>query len=298
MASGGGGGSGGSGGGGAGPSGAEPSNWLSEWRERTPLLTRCALFVVLPVSALSLLLGGAALTGNVPLLTVRGLQLWRPFTALLDLGPFFTLLFVVLMLATQAPAQEIRAGSLAFAAHALSTGLLVNVLYAALGALLALAGAAAPPGSALGALQLFGLVPSMGLWPVFLAATTVGALADPQGSSSFLCFTLPNRVFPWFLAAVFSLASFFPLLDLFIAVAVGHLQSGGRLDFLKPSARAIAAAETGAGWAVRLGLTARQGYVYHRDTVLPVGARALDREAAEVRAAAAAAARGAGAGAL
>ena len=58
----------------------------------------------------------------------------------------------------------------------------------------------------------------------------------------------------------------------------------GRLDFLKPSARAVAAAETGAGWAVRLGLTSRQGYIYHRETVLPPGARALDREAAEVSA--------------
>ena len=273
---------------------AQPSNWLQEWRERTPLATRGLLLAVLPVSLVSLLFGLSAATANVPALTVLRLQLWRPLTALVDQGPFFTLLFVTLMLATQMPAQEYRAGSLALLANLAATGLLVNLLYAALGALLALAGAAAPEGSAFGALAAFGAMPSMGLWPVLLAQTTLGALADPAGSSSFLCFTLPNRVFPWFLAALFSLISFFPLLDLFLGVAVGHLQHYKLLDWLRPSARAVAAAETGAGWAVRLGLTQRQGYVYHRETVLPPGARALDREAAEVRGAAEAAAGAAG----
>ena len=59
----------------------------------------------------------------------------------------------------------------------------------------------------------------------------------------------PRSLRRWFLAALFSLISFWPLLDLFLGVAVGHLQHYGRLDFLRPSARAVAAAETGAGWA-------------------------------------------------
>jgi hypothetical protein len=151
------------------------------------------MLLVLPFSLLSLLLGLSVFTANVPALTAGRFQLWRLLTALVDQGQFFTLLFVTLTLATQMPAQEIRAGSLAFLAHLLTTGLLVGALYAVIGLLLGLAGARAP---GLEVLVGFGFMPAMGLWPVLLAATTTSVLADPTGSSSFLCFTLPNRVFP------------------------------------------------------------------------------------------------------
>ncbi len=187
------GGGGGGAGAGAGAGPAQPSNWLQEWRERTPLVTRSAMLLVLPFSLLSLLLGLSVFTANVPALTAGRFQLWRLLTALVDQGQFFTLLFVTLTLATQMPAQEIRAGSLAFLAHLLTTGLLVGALYAVIGLLLGLAGARA---QGLEFLVGFGFMPAMGLWPVLLAATTTSVLADPTGSSSFLCFTLPNRVFP------------------------------------------------------------------------------------------------------
>ena len=146
-------------------------------------MTRSAILVVLPVSAVCGLSGLSAWTRLVPVAATRGLQLWRLATALLDQGQFFTLLFVLLLLATQMPAHEIRQGSLAFLAHLASTGLLVNCLYAALAMLLALAGA-----------PIFAAFPAQGLWPTLLATTTAGLLADPAGSSSFLCLTLPNRV--------------------------------------------------------------------------------------------------------
>lgn len=127
--------------------------------------------------------------------------------------------------------------------------------------------------------EVFAIVPTQGLWPILMATITTNALSDPSGSSSFLCFTLNNRVYPWFLVFFFSLLSFFPLLDLLLGVVVGHLASWGWLKRLYPTARSIQAMETGSGWAVRAGMTLKTGFVYGPETSIPPGARALDREA-------------------
>lgn len=103
---------------------------------------------------------------------------------------------------------------------------------------------------------------------------------DPTGSTPFLCFTFNNRMYPWFLVGIFSLISFFPLLDLIIGVCIGHLYNWGYLARFKLSARRIQAIETNGGLAARTGMTTKLGYVYGPDTVIPPGARVIDREAA------------------
>jgi membrane associated rhomboid family serine protease len=105
---------------------------LQEWSAKTPLVTRYAIFAVLPVSLISLLAGGAQYLALIPYDATVGVQLWRFFTCFLDQGGFFTLLFVVLMLATQMPAQEIREGSVPFLLRLFVQGSLINVLYVSL----------------------------------------------------------------------------------------------------------------------------------------------------------------------
>ncbi len=88
--------------------------------------------MVLPVTIISLLAGGSAYLGLEPYAAVLEGQVWRFFTAFFDQGGVFTLLFVLLMLATQMPAQEIRMGSVPFLLHLFTIGMLVNVLYVTL----------------------------------------------------------------------------------------------------------------------------------------------------------------------
>ena len=261
------------------PSPSQPSNWLSEWRSRTPLVVRFSIMVVLPITVISLLFSLSSFTGLVPFRATARFEIWRLITSLLDQGGIFTLLFVLLMLGTQMPAQEIRAGSVSFLAKLLFTGLLINVAFTAISMMLYLIGGNDPSSF----FKFFAITPSQGLWPVLMSSITTNALSDPTGSSSFLCLTIPNRLYPWFLVFIFSFISMFPLLDLFTGVVVGHLQHYKFLDFLNLSPRTISTIETGTGLAVRLGMTTKEGFIYGPATVLPPGARQLDRETAEAQ---------------
>ena len=261
------------------PSPSQPSNWLSEWRSRTPLVVRFSIMVVLPITVISLLFSLSSFTGLVPFRATARFEIWRLITSLLDQGGIFTLLFVLLMLGTQMPAQEIRAGSVSFLAKLLFTGLLINVAFTAISMMLYLIGGNDPSSF----FKFFAITPSQGLWPVLMSSITTNALSDPTGSSSFLCLTIPNRLYPWFLVFIFSFISMFPLLDLFTGVVVGHLQHYKVLDFLNLTPRTISNIETGTGLAVRLGMTTKEGFIYGPATVLPPGARQLDRETAEAQ---------------
>lgn len=107
----------------------------------------------------------------------------------------------MLMLGMQGPATELRMGSLPYLVQLLSHAFLINILYAAI---------IIPiytMGNPKTALDVLGPPQSSGLWPLLMAVMTATALADPQGSSTFLCFTVNNRFFPWMMLAFFSLFS-------------------------------------------------------------------------------------------
>ena len=197
------------------PPPAAGGNWFSEWSARTPAVCRCAILTVLPSTLLGWL-GGSALSLVPNAVLLRG-EVWRIFTAIPVQDGALTLLVVCLMLAIQAPPFEVKRGSLPFLLHVLVSALLINVAHAVLGV-------------ALGAIPLrsfagFGVVPGLGLWPVLLMLIAENALADPTGSTQFFCFTLSNPVYPWFLAFLFSVFSFFPMLGLFLGVALAHARA-------------------------------------------------------------------------
>jgi hypothetical protein len=192
-------------------------NWLQEWAGRTPLVCRALIYGSLPLSAVSLLLDWWLYLDNIPARAIFAGELWRPLSAIFAQDGFITLLVVTFMLAVQVPPMELRRGSLPFGVHVLSSALLLSFAYALLGAALS-----AVPWKPL---LFFGFKPMLGLWPVLLMLITEDKLLDPQGETAFLCFKLSNRTYPWFLAGIFSLISFFPLLDLFLAVALGHARA-------------------------------------------------------------------------
>jgi hypothetical protein len=243
---------------------------FTEWAQRTPLVSRWGTGVVLLVTLLGMLTGLSEYLAVVPAdIVLRG-QVWRLFTGFFDQGSIFTLLFVMLAFATQSPALEIRMGSTPLLLHILSLGTVINLLLILVTMLLFLI----PDEFA----QSFALSGSRGLWPVLMCLISINCLSDPTGSSSFFCFTLNNRLFPWMLVTIFSLISFSPQIDLILGVVVGHLWNFNLLRWMKPSSRRIASWET-EGWAARIGMTRAQGYVYAPDTALPTGARDVDREA-------------------
>jgi hypothetical protein len=197
------------------PGAAGGGNWFSEWVARTPVVCRCAILAVVPATLLGWL-GGSALSLIPNAVLLRG-EVWRVFTAVPVQDGALTLLVVCLMLAIQAPPFEVRRGSLPFLLHLLSSALLINAAHAVLGGALA----AIPFRPFAG----FGVVPGLGLWPVLLMLVAENALADPAGSTQFFCFTLSNPVYPWFLAFLFSVFSFFPMLGLFLGVALAHARA-------------------------------------------------------------------------
>ena len=108
------------------------SNWLSEWQARTPVVSRFALYITLPVTVLGLLVPTLGIWMSLtPEALTRG-QLWRFITAVPYQGGLLALIFVVLMLVTQAPHLESELGSLRFLTRASSWGLLINVVWAGL----------------------------------------------------------------------------------------------------------------------------------------------------------------------
>jgi len=137
LSSGGGGGHGGGGGGppprGGGPSSTDPvpppSNWFTEWQGRTPLITRAAIFTVLPVSLVCLFweAGNAALI-MTPAGIFRG-QVWRLVTSLINQGGFLNLAFTLLVLAMTGPATERQLGSMRFLLFLLAYGVLINLVF-------------------------------------------------------------------------------------------------------------------------------------------------------------------------
>lgn len=110
----------------------QPSNWLTEWQARTPVVSQYAVYLMLPVTLAGMIFPGlgAALSNGPAALT--GGQLWRLVTCLPYQGGLLTLLVVLLMTLTQAPQLEARVGSLRFLVSSLVMAGLVNVSFDAI----------------------------------------------------------------------------------------------------------------------------------------------------------------------
>ena len=213
----------------AGGAPPEQQNWLQEWAGRTPLACRALIYAALPCSLVSFLAGLSPVLDVVPTRVVLAGEVWRLFTSVLAQDGLLTLVIVLVMLGVVLPPMELRRGTLPFALRLLTSALLVNVAFCLLGTALA-----AIPWRAL---QGFGSKPGLGLWPVLLMLIAEDKLLDPTGETAFLCFKVNNRQYPWVLALVFSLFSFFPLLDLFLGVALGHARALGAAPGRRAAAR-------------------------------------------------------------
>jgi hypothetical protein len=196
---------------------APQQNWLQEWAGRTPLVCRALIYIILSTTVLSWVLGASQALSMVPSRVVLAGELWRPLTSLLAQDGILTLVVVLFMLGIVLPPTELKRGTLPFFLHVLSSGLLINIAFALLGTALS-----AIPWQPL---RDFGVVPGLGLWPVLLMLVAEDKLLDPTGETPLLCFKISNRQYPWVLALIFSLFSFFPLLDLFLGVALGHARA-------------------------------------------------------------------------
>ena len=196
------------------------SNWLTEWATRTPIVTRCALYSILPVSIVSFIWPQVSAVLVLNLSAVTGFQLWRFFTMLLIQGSFFILLFAIFHLVVKSPLDELQAGSLRYLARVVGYSLLIGVLWAAISTPMYLFA----PGTAS---QVFGEPVTMGLFPFIFAQITMTALADPTGSQNLLgCIKIPNRAYPWVMLAVVCLLYFSIRLDLLVRRGGEEVEAG------------------------------------------------------------------------
>lgn len=199
----------------AAPAPAPPAqSWFAEQSARTPLVCKSAIVAIIVSTLVAYLtqLQPALLLFPAP--TLLGGQAWRFLTAPLVQGDALAVVFCSLVFAVQAPPDEVRAGSLAFLAHVALSSALINVLFVLL--------ACALGAISWGPLAGFLIVPGNGAWPVLIMLLSERALADRAGSTKLCCFDVPNPFYGWTLALFFSLFSLFPMLDMFIAVAVAH----------------------------------------------------------------------------
>lgn len=248
---------------------ARESNWLEEWQARSPLVTRYIVYVTIPLTLISMLFGWDGSIAVIPIQVVEKVQLYRLPLSMVFQGGFFILLFVVLMVALRGPLVEFQKGSLLFLLEIVIAMLVIFTSYTLICYFIGFI----PHAFARG----FRYAPSQGLWPYFLVLITMHCIENPNSHSRFCCFDIPNRVFPFFIVGLMSLLSMFPLLDLALGIAYGYGMSYGLLKFLQPTASQISSWETGNGWAVKLGMVNKMGYVYAATSDLPVNRRDEER---------------------
>ncbi len=153
----------------------------------------------------------------IPAKIVSNLQLWTIFTGILVQGDIIGLVFCCVVFAVSTPPSELKRGSIAFLLHVSLSAILINLAFLALALLLSVI--------PIRGFDKFAAVPANGAWPALVMLMTEGALADPDGSTKLLCFDVPNRMYGWIIATLFSLMSFFPMIDLFIGVALAHARA-------------------------------------------------------------------------
>ena len=155
----------------------------------------------------------------IPFKAIFALQLWTFFTSIIVQADFIGLLFCCFVYAISSPPIEIKRGSVGFLSHIVTSALVINFAYVPVALLLAVV--------PIQGFARFGIVAANGAWPVLIMMMAENALADPTASTKFLCWDIPNKVYGWFIATAFSIMSFFPMLDMFIAVALAHAREGG-----------------------------------------------------------------------
>ena len=104
------------------------TNWLTEWQHRTPVVSRWITYIILPVTIFGWIAGSEWMAVDVN--TFLSGHVWRLLTSLPYQGGALVLLFVMLMMMMQGPAQEAKLGSLRFLVQLLTFGLLINTTYA------------------------------------------------------------------------------------------------------------------------------------------------------------------------
>lgn len=142
--------------------------------------------------------------------TVVTSPFYRPFGGGMS---FLMMLFELYMIVSYLPVREKEVGSGTFLAWIFMVILVVNCFF--LVEMFALTNLYDPQ------LALF---PSSGLWGLILVDLTLRSLANPEGSTNFWgTIQIPNKWYPVFLVAIFSLFSMAPMWDLIAALAAGYL---------------------------------------------------------------------------
>jgi hypothetical protein len=155
----------------------------------------------------------------------------------------------------QASKIEASMGSTLFLWATLGMGLMINIIYAAVTALIFSLMSTST------AVTVFGLPISSGLWPVIMFLITSTCLADRAGTTPFCTIRISNVMFPFLILALFCLLSAALALELIIAVALGVMNSYGLLRYVTPTHAQIARWEAQGGVLYRIGLVRAAGYL-------------------------------------
>jgi membrane associated rhomboid family serine protease len=184
------------------------SNWFTEWSARTPVVTRFALFILIPIGLVGIFVPVIPAALVLTPSAILAFQIWRFITMFLIQLGILTLFFVLFFLVLQGPAAELRVGSLAFLWQLFSQGLLINITWATIVTPLtvmapssqAILGEPVSSGCVVCSVLLHSFcskcappLPLFRLWPIFMALISIQALADPSGSANMRCFAIPNR---------------------------------------------------------------------------------------------------------
>jgi membrane associated rhomboid family serine protease len=251
---------------------APPQNWLQEWNERCPVVSRSIIVTTLVISLLGFIFPDFSSALILQPTTFTSFELWRIFTSPFNQYSVLNTVFILIFFAIQGPVLEAKMGSLGFLLQLVINILLINVLFCIIMTIfIELA-----PGVIL---TVFGQGISAGLFPAIMVYITTSSMLDPDAVQ---CQAIPNKFYPWFILALVSLLSFAFQLDLFLGILIGYGYHFNLLKVLTISPSFISAAELNQGIAVKLRMTNSTGYMYHPSTVLPPDIR-LQREAAMAR---------------
>jgi membrane associated rhomboid family serine protease len=195
------------------------------FHRETPFVTRTIITTQAFSWALSFFVDLTFSLANIPIFTILHYEIYRILTSIFLCTNFLSLAFAYFSFIETGKRLENSIGSTEFSFLCLSIGVLTNILYCAVGALL----------DALFGTQYFFYLPSFGVWLVLFGLTAFECIKAPQGSTRRLfVLNIPTKYYPLALLGVFSLIGGFSLAYL-ISIGIGYLYGLDYLDCLKVS---------------------------------------------------------------
>lgn len=200
-------------------------NAYEQFQRDTPVVTRSVLTVQAIAWGISWFVDLTFGLANIPYFTLVRFEIYRIVTSLFLCSSFFSLLFAYFSFLETGRRMEQAMGSAAFAVIFITLGILSNLLYIGVAALL---------DSVFVGGQYWFVLPSFGIWIVLFGVVAMECSKAPPGSTRKLFVVqVPTLFYPFCLFGIFTLLGGGFQLSFLISILLGYAFGLGYMEWLK-----------------------------------------------------------------